>query len=197
MARGFNYAAGASDEVDAARNPDLDKVALQTMGHSRNAYVREIIAGRPDCPLGLMVTLAHDYVPDVRVAVAGNASALQSVMEYLARDKHTGVVTALVANPSLPLHVLSDLALHKRREVREAALTRLDTAAAGPGDVEDHATPELRDRVFDDRTAARTQAATRPTEDHETAHQVPAPRNSVPTRMAPVRGFLAPEQARP
>ncbi|PKQ26669.1 MAG: hypothetical protein CVT64_02885 [Actinobacteria bacterium HGW-Actinobacteria-4] len=196
MARGFSYAAGASDEVEAARQPELDKATLQAMGQSKNAYVREIIAGRSDCPLGLMVTLAHDYVPDVRTAVAGNASALQSVMEYLARDKHAGVVEALVANPAVPHHVLADLAAHKRKEIRDAAVSRLRAFEAGPGVVEDHAIPELRDRVFDERKA---ELAARDAADRTSAPFLPVepPTHApTPTRTAPVRGFRAPDEAR-
>ncbi len=68
MARGFMYAAGASDEVDAARRPDLHKAQLIVMGQSKNELVREIVGERPDCPLGIMVTLTHDRVTDVRAA---------------------------------------------------------------------------------------------------------------------------------
>jgi hypothetical protein len=195
MARGFNYAAGASGEVHAAREPNLDKGQLQEMGQSKNAYVREIIASRADCPLGLMVTLAHDYVPDVRVAVAGNPSALQSVMEYLARDKHAGVIEALVANAALPHHVLADLASHKRRDIRNAAIARLRAFGVGSGEAEDHATPELRDRVFDDHQAGLIARAGAPAMSQDYGVDPPIRRASVPTRTAPVRGFRAPEGA--
>ena len=70
MARGFNYAPGASAEVQAAIEPGLTKDQLVEFGASRNALVRAAIAARADCPLGLMVTLAHDYSAEVRAEIA-------------------------------------------------------------------------------------------------------------------------------
>jgi hypothetical protein len=170
MARGFNYADGASRDIDLARSADLERDQILALGQGKNALVREIVAAREDCPLGLMVTLAHDHVTDVRVAIARNPRALQSVMEYLAKDKQPAVILALLTNPSLPEEVVKDLAFnHKRREVREAASGLIEARATGytarasarpevAVALEDAATPELRDRpapsrddVFDRR----------------------------------------------
>ena len=190
MARGFNYAAGASAEIALASQVEMDKAQLAQLGQSKNAYVREIIAGRLDCPLGLMVTLAHDYVPDVRIAVARNPSALQSVMEYLARDKHTAVVEALMDTPALPAEVLGELAFHKRASVRDLAVARLNAANPAGASPEDHATPELRDRAFERPDAAADVPAFQPEPlDADQAHA----RAAAPTRTAPVRGFRIPE----
>src|SRR6187402_3332717 len=126
MARGFNYANGASAEVDEARLPGLHKTHLMALGSSKNNLVRATIAAREDCPLGLMVTLAHDYAAEVRIAVASNRSAPRTVMAYLSADRNTDVVKALITNASLSAEVLEELAFHKKSDVRAAAALRLD-----------------------------------------------------------------------
>ena len=150
MARGFNYAAGASAEVDEARQPGLHKTHLMALGSSKNNLVRTVIAGREDCPLGLMVTLAHDYSAEVRMAVAGNPSAPRTVMAYLSADRNTDVVKALVTNRSLSAEVLEELAFHKKSDVRAAAALRLDMGepAIPAALAEDNHTPELAEHVM-------------------------------------------------
>lgn len=150
MARGFNYAPGASAEVHEAAQPGLAKARIAELGASRNALVRATVAARPDCPLGLMVSLAHDYHADVRSAVARNPIAQRTVMAYLSADRSVEVVKALLANPSLPSEILDELAFHKKQEVRSVAAARLDAGApaALAVPVEDVHTPELAEHVL-------------------------------------------------
>ncbi len=154
MARGFMYADGASEDVATARRPDLTKAQLVELAQSKNELVKEIIAGREDCPLGIMVTLTHDKATDVRAAVAGNPLASRTVMEHLADDKQSAVLEALVANPSLPVDMLEQLAMHRRADVRTLAAAKLDEVGSGSVQLQDTSTPELRDHIFDSRADA-------------------------------------------
>jgi len=149
MARGFNYAPGASAEVQEAARPGLDKTHIAALGASRNALVRAAVAARPDCPLGLMVSLAHDYHADVRCAVARNPIAQRTVMAYLSADRSVDVLKALLENPSLPHELLKELAFHKKADVRAVAAARLDAGVAEPkrAEEEDVHTPELAEHV--------------------------------------------------
>lgn len=148
MARGFNYAPGASAEVEEAARPGLDKARINELAGSRNALVRAAIAARTDCPLGLMVTLAHDYSAEVRAAVAKNPTAQRTVMAYLSADRSVDVLTALLENPSLPNEILEELAFHKKGAVRAVAAARLDQGLSAPSAVEEDVhTPELAEHV--------------------------------------------------
>jgi hypothetical protein len=148
MARGFNYAPGASPEVLEAQRPGLHRTHVMALGASRNTLVRTAIAARADCPLGLMVTLAHDYSAEVRCAVARNGSAQRTVMAYLAADRSQDVVLALLENPSLPGDILEELAFHKKSAIRSAAAARLDSGFVVPAEeAEDVHTPELAEHV--------------------------------------------------
>lgn len=126
MARGFHHAPGTDVQMHQAQDPGLTKSELLPLGSSRSAAVREVVASRQDCPLGLMVSLAHDYHVDVRCAIAGNPSAQRSVLAYLAADRHVEVVLAVVSNPSLPPDVLDELAFHRRAVIKRAAAERLN-----------------------------------------------------------------------
>lgn len=212
VARGFNYAPGASAEVLEAQADDVSRERLLALGGSSNKLAREIVAARPDCPMGLLVTLAHDHVVPVRVAVAANPVALRTVMVYLSADRNTDVVLALLTNPSLPADVLDELAFHRKTAVRTAAATRLNTPATSPDEVEDFHTPELRDRAFEPApappvAAPPVAAVTAPPAEvisivtgepvgalpaqEDFAPTVPELR-AAPTRTAPVRGFRPP-----
>jgi hypothetical protein len=149
MARGFNYAPGASSEVAEALQPGLHKTHIMALGSSRNVLVRAAVAGREDCPLGLMVSLAHDYSAEVRCAVARNSHAQRTVMAYLSADRSVDVLKALLENPSLPPDLVEELAFHKKAEVRKAAADRLDAGdfAAPERQAEDSHTPELAEHV--------------------------------------------------
>ena len=191
MARGFSYAPGASPEVQEAMQPGLHRAHIQALGQSKNWMVREAIAARVDCPLGVMVGLAHDSHTEVRTAVAGNPSIARTVMEHLARDKHAEVVVALVHNPSVEMDIVEALAFHKKPEIRTAAGQRLDSGVTATAGYADSTVPELRERVeaFD---ASRVYdfATGRPVELHfEPEPTAPPERPAPPTRTAPIRGF--------
>ncbi len=191
MARGFNYAPGASAEVAEAGQPELDKDRLRLLADSRNALVREAIAARADCPFGLMAQLVHDHDARVRAAVAGNPRALGSVVGHLARDRHVEVLVALCGNPSTPREVLEGFVMHRKSEVRAAASDALDArAAGGAGAGEDLHTPELRDRVFE-AAQERRAAPVSPIESPAPMPE-PEPERVARVRTAPVRGFLPP-----
>lgn len=182
MARGFNYAPGASAEVEEAGTPGLDKDRIRELAYSRNVLVREAIARREDCPLGLMAQLVHDHDAKVRAALGANPRLLGSVVEHLARDRHVEVLLALCTNPATSGEVLEHLMVHKKADVRQAAAAALEArvpSAAG----EDAHTPELRDRVFETAREVRTAVPERQEE------------HVVRVRTAPVRGFTPPVDA--
>ncbi|WP_152649753.1 hypothetical protein [Demequina oxidasica] len=148
MARGFSYAPGASPEVLEATSGQLTRERLLELGASSNKLVREAVAGRADCPLGMLVTLAHDHAAPVRVAVAANPIASRTVMAYLSADRSPDVLISLLTNPNLSPDLLEDLSLHRRSSVRSAAASRLNSPDHASAVVEDVHTPELRDRAF-------------------------------------------------
>ncbi|MFN3865520.1 MAG: hypothetical protein ACK4MD_02265 [Demequina sp.] len=156
MARGFNYAPGASAEVELAGSSGLSRAQIATLAMSRNAVVREVLAGRDDLALGHAVSLAHDRSAQVRAALAANTRVSTSVLEHLATDRSVPVLEALLRNPATPRDVLEQLAFHRRAEVRLAAARRVDgdvaagpsaaTATAGRASFTTRA-PELRERA--------------------------------------------------
>ncbi|WP_062303322.1 hypothetical protein [Demequina subtropica] len=189
MARGFNYAPGTSEEVEEAAAPDLSKERVQELGGSRNAVVRETVAGRPDCPFGVMVALAHDSAAPVRAALAANPRVLHSLLESLARDRQESVLLAVARNPVATADMLDALAGSRKESVRAAAVAALD-ARDRAGGARARDTSELRDRVFEESQARREAmlaSAVAPAEPVVAA----APR---PVRTAPVRGFLPPSE---
>ncbi|MFW2512972.1 hypothetical protein ACNI3K_04280 [Demequina sp. SO4-13] len=136
MARGFNYAPGAADEVEIAGSPTLQRAQISALAQSRNSVVREVLAARGDLALGQMVTLAHDRSTEVRGALAANPAAAQSVLEHLAEDRQASVLTALIANPAAPPAVVERLAFHRKSQIRFAAAQRMNGDAGsggGPG----------------------------------------------------------------
>lgn len=184
MARGYMYASGASDEVDYAKRDDLTKAQVIALGQSKNDYVREIIAARSDCPLGIMITLTHDRSPDVRAAVAANVNASRTVMEHLSRDKHLPVLQALINNTSIPQDILEQLAFHRSSEVRTMVARRLDAGAYAPATMPVALPMELQDKVPGATVVPFPSGTVSLAQDVATAR---------PTRTAPVRGFSAPE----
>jgi len=118
------------------------------LGTSHNKLVREAVAARGDCPLGLLVALAYDKVVEVRIAVAANPGAARTVMEYLATDKAVDVLVALIGNRALPPDILESLSLHRKAPVRDAVATRMNSADEQPHAQDEYEhTPELRDFV--------------------------------------------------
>ncbi|SEJ16363.1 hypothetical protein [Demequina mangrovi] len=195
MARGFNYAPGASDEVQEASDEGLSKERMLELGGSRNAVVREAIAARPDCPFGLMVTLAHDSAPPVRAALAANPRVLQSLLEHLSRDRQETVLIAAAGNPTATSEILDALAGSRKAAVRDAAVAALD-AQADRGGATGTAPELLRDQVFERsrerRDAMLAERAAAAAASEEGAEEESAPK---PVRTAPVRGFLPPVDA--
>ncbi|WP_297081901.1 hypothetical protein [uncultured Demequina sp.] len=183
MARGFNYAPGASDDVELASRAELSRAQIQSLAGGKNPVVRERIAGRGDLPLGTMVGLAHDRSAEVRAAIAGNPRATEPILERLADDRNVAVLQAVIGNPVVPSAIVEKLAFHRKDEVRSVAVRRLDSIAdAVPASV-DH-TPELSER-------ARMADVVELRQSQVSLHE-PAPER--PTRTAPVRGFRPPAE---
>jgi len=188
MARGFNYAPGASAEVIEATQPGLHKTHIMALGSSRNALVRAAVAARPDCPLGLMVTLAHDYSAEVRCAVARNSSAQRTVMVYLSSDRSVDVLKALLQNPALPPDVVEELAFHKKSDVRSAAAARLDAGEpiSVAAEEEDVHNPELAEHVVPIWQAVTADGALPPANVVDITTGAPVDTPSVPPTTYPV-----------
>ncbi|MDN4471529.1 hypothetical protein [Demequina zhanjiangensis] len=132
MARGFNYAPGASEDAARAAEPGLAREVILELSGSKNAVVREIVAQRDDLTLAMSVTLAHDSTTDVRAALASNTHVSSTILEHLSGDRQRDVVLAVARNGCAPQGVLEQLALHKRSEVRDAALATLEQQAEVP-----------------------------------------------------------------
>ncbi|WP_062200770.1 hypothetical protein [Demequina salsinemoris] len=130
MARGFNYAPGASAEVAQAQETDLDREQLVAFASSRNPVVRERVAERQDLPISVTVTLAHDSTTDVRLALAANPAVSEAILEHLAGDRQRAVVIAVARNPRASDELLARLEEHRRPEVRAAARETRDRTAA-------------------------------------------------------------------
>lgn len=135
--------------VDAVR-PDLHRTHIALLAQSRSGEVREAVARRDDVPFGVQAALSNDDHHGVRAAIAANPRAAVAVMHLLAVDSHHAVLLALASNPSAPREVAERLASHRRADIRNAAIRRLEardvvpsTLAADP----DSRIPELRDRV--------------------------------------------------
>ena len=170
--------------------PGLHRAHVQALSQSKNWLVREVVAGRDDCPLGVMVGLAHDSHAEVRTAIAGNSAIARTVMEHLARDRHLEVIVALLHNPATDMDIVEALAFHKKSEVRAAASARLDAGLAPVPRAPDNSVPELREQVaaFDENRVYDF-ATGRPVELHLEPEVHPAAERQAPTRTAPVRGF--------
>ena len=115
-------------------------------------WVREAVALREDCPLGVLITLAHDRALDVRVAVAANKRIGRAVAEHLITDRENSVLRALIHNERVPEDLIERLAFHKRDAIRLAAAKRIDARpnaapAPTPGLVIVPLLAELRDRA--------------------------------------------------
>ena len=132
--------------ADATQPERLLRLAVH-----RNHWVREAVANRDDCPLGVLITLAHDRAVDVRVAVAANKRIGRAVAEHLITDRETSVLRALIHNDRVPEDLIEKLAFHRRDAVRLAAAKRIDSRplaalAPTPGLVIVPLPAELRDR---------------------------------------------------
>ena len=133
--------------VDAAANPNCDRLALLTAGRDDHYRVRRAAAGNPNCPPRLLMKLAVDPDPEVvesasahprlpaaslvgyarnfdpiyRRLAARHQHAPRWLLAGLAHDTSHNVRRAVAANPSCPPRSLMLLALDKSPEVRKAA----------------------------------------------------------------------------
>lgn len=190
MARGFNYAPGASEEVAQAQEPGLHRTQVTVLASSKNTLVREAIAGRTDLPLGLMVTLAHDKATEVRAGIAANPTATQTILEHLVADRHIPVLEALLGNPALPPALVEKLAFHRKSEVRAAAAARLNEPIATPASTPAPklGAPEIQEHVavVGDSVVLDFPSGEPVT---QAAGEAPSEDASHRTRTAPIRGF--------
>jgi len=150
MVRGLATARISQQELADATRRDLHRTHIALLAQSRSGSVREVVAKRDDVPFGVQAALSNDDLHEVRAAIAANPRAAISVMHHLALDSHHGVLLALATNPSTPREVAERLAGHKRADVRNAAIRRLerreDSGTTMVKDPDAHI-PELRDRV--------------------------------------------------
>ncbi len=131
-----------------ASGADLAGPRFLELAHHRDPAVREALARREDCPLGVLASLAHDARPAVRAAAASNGRARAAILDNLARDRDPGVLKAVARNPATTRDTLLKLCGHRRQEVRRVALRALAEPEAAPmtGDVSTGDLPlELRD----------------------------------------------------
>lgn len=149
MARGFNYAPGASAEVTEARAAGVGRDRLLQLVTSRNALVREEIARRDDLSMGLMLTLADDRSADVRAAIAANPRLSPALLEQLAADRQVPVLLAVVANEATPREVVERLVHHRRDVVSDAARERLAAIATTQQESSWYEPPAPTIRLYD------------------------------------------------
>lgn len=118
----------------------------------RDHWVREAVARREDCPLGVLITLAHDRALDVRVAVGANRRISRAVAEHLMNDREVSVLKALIHNERVPEDLIERLAFHRRDQVKLAAARRMLETPSPPQQGPPHLVvvpipSELRDRA--------------------------------------------------
>ncbi len=132
MARGFGTAEKANNDAARAVESALSTEQMVTLAASKDMRVRELLATRPDLPMGVMITLAQDDKPSVRTELAKNASVVRvpSVLDNLARDRSDAVALALVQNPAVSLDTMEVVASVRRGAVKAEALRRLGRSEA-------------------------------------------------------------------
>lgn len=150
MVRGPSAVRGSQHELADAMREDLHRTHMALLAQSRSGSVREVIAQRDDVPFGVQAALSNDDLHEVRAAIAANPRAAVSVMHHLAADSNHCVLLALALNPSTPREVAQKLASHRRADVRNAAICRLErreAPVAAPIFDPDSHIPELRERA--------------------------------------------------
>ncbi|NYI40646.1 hypothetical protein [Demequina lutea] len=150
MVRGLSTARESQQELADAARDDLHRTHIALLAQSRSGLVREVVAGRDDVPFGVQAALSNDDVHEVRAAIAANPRAAISVMNHLAADSHHCVLLALASNPSAPREVAQKLSSHRRADVRNAAIRRLESRDLPVAPVvldPDSHIPELRERA--------------------------------------------------
>lgn len=154
-----------SDTVTTAR--------LHELAMHRDSAVREAVARRVTCPIGVLAALADDAAEEVRVAAVSNPRAVRAIFEHVMVDKSPRVLRAVAHHDSAPLDLIEMLAKHKKKKVRKAAQGRLD-AMSGARTAGGDQVPELVDRVAPPH---EVQALARARQ-----QRTLAPRPSVPSR---------------
>ncbi len=174
--------AGPSHEWLEAGAADLDRPRLLTFAAHRDARIRETIALRPDCPMGVLATLAFDSDRTVRRAVAASPRMASAIADALATDRDQEVLKALARNPLTDEETLRRLEGHRRSEVRRIARQALAVRQSTPREatvqtarVEVSVPLELRDRW------SPASAESSPSRER-TASRFYAPRPEVPSR---------------
>ncbi|WP_062380591.1 hypothetical protein [Demequina pelophila] len=134
-ASGVPVSGGTRDDalraiVMEARAARLGRSRLIELSTHRSPDVREAIAARHDCPLGVQGALLHDRRPGVRVSLAANPMLAGSIAGHLARDRDVAVLKALARSATAPAEVLRLLAEHRREDVARIARRALAGGAA-------------------------------------------------------------------
>jgi hypothetical protein len=127
MARGFEVGNVTLNTLDEVSSVPLTSADLLAAASHKDPSVREVIAARPDVPLGAMIVLGQDKKAPVRAALAANPMMVRSVtvVEVLLQDKDSKVRLALVSNGALPLALLQKIAVTDKGDVRAAAIQML------------------------------------------------------------------------
>ncbi|WP_156164977.1 hypothetical protein [Demequina silvatica] len=170
--------------VMEARSDGLPRERLFVLVEHREPAVREAIAARPDCPLGMQATLAHDRRASVRVALASGAGLAGAIAGVLALDRDLSVLKALARNSATPRTVLERLAAHRREEVARLARRSLSgEVVAAPGGTSGVA-----------RGAGLAELADRPSTPRGAPPQERSPVGDRPDRVLPPRPAVPPRQ---
>jgi len=185
-ASGVPVATGAQDDelralVNEARSDGISRARVMQLAQHRETAVREAVAARPDCPLGMQASLAHDRRASVRIALASSGALAVAISKVLVADREVGVLKALARNPVVPRAVLETLAAHRREEVARLARRALEGGLPAP---RQSATRELEEGA----RAARRSTSDAPSPVGDRAARVLPPRPTV--------GGLAPRPPR-
>lgn len=110
-----------SAEWHEAGAADLSRERLMQLASHREAEVREVIALRGDCPMGVLATLAYDRRPQVRRAVAASGRVPEAIATHLSSDRDPTVLRALARNAVVSDELLRGLTRHRRDDVSATA----------------------------------------------------------------------------
>ena len=135
-----------STELREARHPETARERVIELARSREKAVREAVAARGDCPLGVLITLAHDNHATVRISAAANTDAARAVLEHLAKDRDASVQKAVARNEATPPDILEVMAFSRKSDVRRVAAKRLNEVRENL-ERERARAPELLDRA--------------------------------------------------
>lgn len=180
------HSSGQDDAVRAlvmeARSAALTKERAIELSRRREPDIREAIASRHDCPLGVQANLLHDRRASVRIALASNPELFGAVADELSRDRDVAVLKALARSAGAPRRVLEALARHRRDEVARLARRALDGTVVTARTL----TPELEEGA---RAAADAADSAPASPVGERAARTYAPRPSVGRAAPPATGW--------